>query len=164
MFQFLLVVVMTYVVFSNFVPKLQDSKSMCGILAFIIGMFTMFSPIAGRTISLAMPALALLIIFLVFMLITFYAMGHKEDVILGVLQHKRYDYINIIIIVIVIAIVGLSLGKAVSEEGGIGVQGEGTDQESEFYKTIFHPKILGMTFILLVAFFTIQRLGGKPTE
>jgi hypothetical protein len=39
------------------------------------------------------------------------------------------------------------------EEGGVA-----PGQESDFWKTLFHPKVLGMVIILLIGFFTISKL------
>jgi hypothetical protein len=63
-----------------------------------------------------------------------------------------------------------SLSAVVSEEvkftelaegqNATRITGEG--EQVGFWATLFHPKVLGLALILLIAMFTVQKLAAKP--
>jgi len=159
-FPFIFIVTILFVVFSKWTPLLKESKTLAGVCAFSVAVMTMFSPIAVRSISLAAPWFVLFVLFSTFVLIGFYSLGIKESSVVGVIASDRYSYIVILIVTLFLIIAIGSVSKAVSEQGGIGPEA-GSTQESEFYRTIFHPQILGVIFIMLVAFFTIMVVAKK---
>ena len=65
-------------------------------------------------------------------------------------------------VVVVIIIVGLIIGALsyIRDESNIPGNETGTDY-SKSTSVIFHPKVVGMIFVLLVAVFTIALLAGK---
>ncbi len=175
-FVFLLVFVLVYAVLQK-ARLLGDNKGMHALIAFVFGIISLFSNIAIKTIMTAAPWFVLLIIFLFFMLVAFMAMGIKEEGIVGVLKSDEYSYVRYWIAALIVIIALGSLSHVVAEEkggfpgyknasienatqalaGGPGAPA----QESDFWKTLFHPKILGAGAVLLIAMFTISRLTEK---
>lgn len=159
-FPFIFVTVILFAIFSKWFPLTKDNKTMAGILAFAFGVLTMFSPIAVRALSLAAPWFVLFLIFLTLLILGVLVVGVKYDTVVGVVSTERYSFISILIVIVIAVIAVGAVSKAISEQGGFG-PGEETGQEGEFYRTIFNPNVLGLVFILLIAFFTIQQLGRK---
>ena len=54
----------------------------------------------------------------------------------------------------------LAAGGNVSAAQAAATRGEA--EEVGFWATLFHPKVLGLALILLIAMFTIQKLASKP--
>jgi len=46
-------------------------------------------------------------------------------------------------------------------QGNVSVE-KVQEQEYGFWQTLFHPKILGMALVLLIAFFTIKYMSEAP--
>jgi len=159
-FPFIFVLVILYAIFSQWFPLLKGNKTMSALLAFSFAVLTMFSPIAVRSLSLAAPWFVLFIMFLALVLVGVHVLGVSEKNVIDVVTSERYSFIPILVVVVLVVIGLGGVSKAISEEGGFG-PGEQTSQEADFYNTIFHPKVLGLIFIMLIAFFTIQTLGRK---
>jgi len=160
-FPFIFMFTILFVIFSKFTPFFKDSKTISGVLAFVVAVMAMFSPIAVQSIQMMAPWFVLMFMFLILTLIGLYTIGFQESDVLGVLGNKDYEFI-LIIIIIVFVIIGIgSVGKAVADQGGFGT-GVNEGQEAEFYQTIFNSKVLGMIFIMMTAFFTIMMLARRP--
>lgn len=168
-FPFLLVLVLVYALLVKI--KFFKGNNIPMFLAFLMAVIFSFSTIARETINTAAPWLVLLFFFIVITMVSYMALGATSDDIRGVLTGGNYSWINIWVITILLIIVLGSLSAVVARHGGIG---EGTEavpinqttgepvaaseQESDFWQSLFHPKVLGLVFILLVSMFTIQRL------
>jgi hypothetical protein len=168
-FPFLLVIVIIYALlqFSKF---LGTNKGVHALIAFVIGITVLFSSTVRDSINIMAPWFVLLFIFIVFMLMAFKIFGTTDADIMGVLKEHNSAVWWIIAVAIVIT-VG-SLTYVVSSSGGFNLYGTpaanatGTGDaggvgQSSFWATLFHPKVLGLVFVLLVGMFTIQRLAAK---
>ena len=164
-FPFLLVLVMVYAIMST-TKIFGDSKGLYAFLAFVLAVFTLFSPVAVKTINTMAPWFVLLFIFSIFLLIAFQVFGVSQDKITSIVTSKRYGstfFYWVIALVLIIAIG--SLTSVLSEEKALETlsqTGNATvsadDEEFGFFQTIFHPKVLGMAVLLLIAVFTIRNL------
>lgn len=161
-FPFIFTLAITFAIFTQWVPVLKDNKTLAGIAAFSIAVMMMFSPIAVRSLTLAAPWFVIFTMFIILTLMGFYTMGIKESTVVSVVQSERWQFISIIIAVVFIGIAVGSVSKAVSEQGGFGPDVQ-QSQEAEFYNTIFNSKVLGMVFIMFIAFFTIMILGRRSS-
>lgn len=171
-FPFLFIFCITYAVLS-YSKILGDNKSISAIIAVALAFMSLFSDIVIETINTAAPWFVLLLIFTVFVLIGFMVLGVREADVVGVLRNPEYSFINwwIVALVIIIIIGSLSHTMAQKKGGYPPFTGEGNiteggdelpQQESDFWKTVFHPKILGLFALLMIAVFTINRLtSGK---
>ena len=175
-FPFLLVLVLVYALLSKI--KLFSSASVNAMIAFIVAVMFLMSPIVREIVNTAAPWFVLLFVFIVFSLVVYMALGPTESDILNVVKSSEYKYINYWILALILIITLGSLSYVLSNHGGFGTDlsaepipstgtGDGSvgspgsapaDQKEDFWQTIVHPKVLGMVFILLTAMFTIMRL------
>ena len=169
---FVLVVVYALLEATKF---LGENKAIHAMIALILAFMVSFSGLAVDTINSMAPWFVILFIFIVFGMLAFQSFGWETDDILSTLVRKDQRYIISIIGVIVLMIGLGSLLTQISNRGGVGVVtgsdnvttsvSSGTSQQSaEFYKTLFHPKVLGMVFVLLVMTFAISKITTKPFD
>ncbi len=175
-FSFLFVLVIVYGIVS-YTKLFGESKAIHGLVALLLAISLLFSPTVRGVINLMAPWFVLLFIFAVFMILAFKVFGTSNEDIMGVLKSKEYNYIIwwVVSIALVIGLGSLShvtfgagqtpeaastVGNVTAREAG-ETGGAGT---SSFFKVITHPKILGMTLILLIGAFTIQKLAVTPQK
>ncbi len=171
-FPFLFVFAVVYGLLS-YTKFLGDNKAVHSMIAVVLAIMTLFSEVVVQTINTAAPWFVLLIVFMVFLMLGFMILGVREADFLGVLRDREYQFVIWWIIALIIVIVVGSMSHTISErKGGYPPYGpgenatleEGEDaltQESDFWETLFHPKILGMFVLLLIAFFTVSKLTQK---
>jgi len=125
------------------------------ILGLIVGFFVLLSPIVSASIRYMAPwfAVFLILIMIVTVLIKSFGAGDLSSI-----AHLR-------VIVIVIIVGGFLLGFAAFLREQTPLPGEnGTEMDySNTVHVLFHPKILGMIFLLIVSVFTIALLAGKTS-
>ncbi len=174
-FPFMFIFAVMYGLLSSIKPFGDDKGAVNVTIAAVLAFMSLFSGIVTDTINLAAPWFVLFIIFLLFIIIGFMVLGAKEADIFGVLQNPEYSYLGWWIVAIVLIIVIGSLSQVIAEKkGGYPPYGPGSNislaeetggelqtQESDFWKTIFHPKVLGFVALMLIAFFTISKLTTK---
>ena len=159
----------------QYVKFLGDNKAIHAIIALVIAISVSFSDIIVATINKMVPWFILLFIFILFGLLAYKSVGFSDEQIMSALTARPQRWIIMWIGFIALGIFLASLTSEVSERGGIGVygventtvetasSGEAPQQTEEFYKTMFHPKILGVMFLLILMMFTITRLVVPPS-
>ncbi|MBW2999349.1 hypothetical protein KY339_01645 [Candidatus Woesearchaeota archaeon] len=169
-FAMVLIIAIVYAIlqFTNF---LKAGKGVHGLIAIIIGLLMLISPDIMKVVMLMIPWFVLMFIFIILLLLGYMLFGAKEADFLHVLKTDRTVVWVILIICIVIIISVLSqvysqrfLTAEEGEDVGEGAAAEGVATASyskNVAATIFHPKILGMIFIALVAVFTIGILTAE---
>lgn len=171
LFPFLFVLVVVYAILSR-TEWLKEKQTIAFLLAFMLAVMTLFSTIAVKTINRMAPWFVLLLVFSILILVAYQAFGIQEKSIVETLTGKDYGGTFAYWVLALMLIIGLgSLSAVVSEEvaftklaaGENATQVTGEAEEVGFWATIFHPKVLGLTLILLIAMFTIQRLSAKPS-
>jgi len=159
LFPFLFIVTVVYALLVRM--DFFKNNTWAAVIAFALAMVTSFSPIAVSAINYMAPWIVLVVVMLVLILLAVTAVGATHENIVAVITDKDYDYI-IFIIIGVVLLIGLgSFAKAVSDAGGFGVPVDASAQEIAFYNTIFHPQVLGLILIMIIAFFTMNRIAGK---
>lgn len=153
---------------------LGGSKAIHAMIALMFAFLVSFSDIAVDTINSMAPWFVILFMFIIFSMLTFQAFGADKDQILSVLVRKDYRWVLNMIGAVVLVIVLGSLLTQISKRGGVGIYGLGNEtvessqatgqQSQEFYKTLFHPKVLAVVFILLVMVFAISKITVKPLD
>jgi len=169
LFPFLLVLVLSYAIFSKTIFK--DKPGVAALLSFILAILTITSGIAQKTINLMAPWFVLFLIFGILLIIAFMSFGVGEDSIKEVITGSKYGRQFFWWVLGIMIIIGFgSLFAVVNEEiditklhsGGLGntttVEGAEQAADADFWGAIFHPKILGMVVVMLVAYFTISQL------
>jgi hypothetical protein len=150
-----------------------DNKGLHALIALIVGLLVIMVPDITSIISIMIPWFTLLFIFILFLLVAYKIFGATDSDILSVLKVDNVVIWVIIIVAIVIVIASFSsvygqkmLEKTTGESGNASGRVSTSDTGTTSYgsnvsATFFHPKVLGMIFILLVAVFTIALLAMK---
>jgi len=162
-FPFLLVLVLVYAVLSM-TDWFKEKKAWAALIAIIAAFMTLMSPIAIKTVNMMAPWFVLFVVFAILFILAFMMFGYKQEDITKFVTEGEFG-IGIWVMSIIIIIGVGSLVAVVNEEVGFAkLAGENVTAaerptgEFGFWQTIFHPKILGMVLILLVAFFTIRQM------
>lgn len=170
-FPFLFLMVFLYAVLSRF-KIFEDKPAFSAIIAFALSIMGMMSSILVRTINLMAPWLVLLIIFIVMVLLAYQAFGIEEGTIIDIITGEKYGETFSWTVIVIVTIIFLgSLTSAISEQhgfqrlqaGGISPEklGEPGSEREDFFRTIFHPKVLGIVLLMLIALVTIQRISSE---
>ncbi|MBD3313963.1 hypothetical protein GF345_05970 [Candidatus Woesearchaeota archaeon] len=171
-FSLIFVIAIIYGIFSMG-KVFGDNKGLHALIALVVGLLVIMVPDITNIIAVMIPWFTLLFIFILFLLITYKIFGATDSDIMSVLRVDNVVIWVIIIIAIVIVIASFSnvYGQKLLESG----DGETVDADdtasidstasssfgSNVSATFFHPKVLGMLFILIVAVFTISLLAMK---
>lgn len=160
-FPFLLVLVLVYA-FLMFSEWFKEHKGIAGVVAVVLAFMTLMSDIAIKTINMMAPWFVLFVIFAIMFTLAFMMFGFDIKYISKFIEGGEFN-IGIWVLAIM-AIIGIgSLFTVVNEEIGFGelVSQNATGAASQgynFWPTLFHPKILGMVLVLLIAVFTIRQI------
>src|SRR3989344_1154605 len=147
-----------------------DNKGLHALIALIVGLLVIMVPDITKIIAVMIPWFTLLFIFILFLILAYKIFGASDEDVLSVLKVDHVTIWVIIIIAIVIVIASFSNvygQKLLESPGGNDTRvasdvGTATGSFSQNVgATFFHPKVLGMIFILLVAVFTISLLAMK---
>ncbi len=168
-----------------------DNKILSGIIGLVIALiFVLIAPLTKVVLIIA-PWFSILFIFLVFMIVVFKIFGASDDNITSVIKHHYTMQWTLIIICLIIAVGALAavFGQQ-SLEGGYGQPGSSSetvsiDQSGEVITvgapgaqyqgqttagssygknlaaTLYHPKTLGVVFMLIIAALAGAMLTGK---
>ena len=133
------------------------------IVSLVVSFLFILTPGASELINLATPWFFVLFFLIIFVVLTFMMVGVKEESIVKAFQDNL-----VIWVILIIAIVGV-FGFAVSQVFGPTVQGiygnsTSTDDgfEGQLGKILFHPRVLGMFFLLTIASFAVRLISKKP--
>jgi hypothetical protein len=168
-FTFLFVLVLVYAILSK-VKIFGDRKGLDALIAFLAALIVLFSDTVRQSIMTMAPWFVLFFFFLIFMSIAYMIFGAKTEDIFSTM--KKYSSIFYWILAIGVMIWLGSMTTVIAQKGGVGMTGSQTvvnattgevaagNQQSAFWATITHPKVLGLALILLIGTFTIQRLAS----
>jgi hypothetical protein len=168
LFPFLFVLVLVYAILST-VKVFGDRRGLDALIALLAAILTIFSDTVRLTIERMAPWFVLFFFFLIFVSIAFMIFGAKTEDIFSAMKSNRTIFYWILAICVMIWLG--SLTTVLSERGGVGVlsaqstvnatpeQVAAGSQQSQFWATITHPKVLGLALILLIATFTVARLA-----
>lgn len=184
LFAFLLVWIITYGILTySKIFKLELNAR--ALIAVVIAVLTLTAPRILDIIVMITPWFSLGFIFITFVLLGLMALGISSEQISkyingdGVASTARY-WVIILGAVILLASLGLTYFSGdpgeINEEGassgqsgslnanfdpatGTTVGDVGGTGQNEVVATIFHPKMLGMLFIMLLAVFTVLQLA-----
>ena len=169
-FPLLLIFCLVYAMFSYTKILGQQREGLNAMVAIVLALMSLLSEVVIETINVAAPWFVLMLIFTLFLMMAFMIIGIREADILKLIKDPEYNFVSWWIVVMVIIIIGGSLSQVLSDkQGGYppftsednATIEEGTSQESAFWETIFHPKILGLVAIMLIAFVTITKLTSS---
>lgn len=163
-FPFLLILIFTYVFLSK-TSWLKGKEAVAFIIAFVLALMTLLSPIAVQTINMMAPWIILFFIFILFLLMAYQTLGVPEANITEIITKSKYASEIFWWILIVMLIIGIgSLASVLSHREATYIGTELTEEiapteETGFWQIVSEPKVLGVALILLIAMFTIQKLA-----
>ncbi|MEA3429877.1 MAG: hypothetical protein U9R08_01255 [Nanoarchaeota archaeon] len=170
-FSFLFPVFFVFVVVYALLERyklLGDNKGVHALIAASLGGILLFSKSALNIVTILSPWFIIFIIFLIFLFMLFMMFGVKEKDFLETIKDNKLAHWSII--VVAIFMLAAAVGKtffAAAPEGttGLGqafVQGTTSGVgEAAFWLTLFHPKVLGVVFVLLIGMFAVRMLTGN---
>lgn len=131
-----------------------DNKNLNSFFSFIVAVLFMFVGPAWKIVSIMTPWFVVLFILIIFMLLIFMVLGVESSKII----ETAWDNAALfwVLFFVGLAIFGYALSQMYGEEiqsvyGG-EEEGEGaTGLAGDIFKIIFHPKILGIVLILVIA-------------
>jgi len=132
------------------------NKALAALAALVIALLTLFSPIALSTVNFVAPWFGVLALMATLLLVGFKMMGVNLE------GSSMKAGATILILLIVLVALGSSIRNNSKLPGdNVTSTGEYEDVSYTGKNVIFHPKVLGMIAILLVAIFTIGLLVSK---
>jgi len=169
-FTFILVTVIIYAFLSKTDYFKDERRVFAAIIALVVGVLTLTSNLIIQTVNLMAPWFVLLIIFSMFMMLAFMMFGFSLDNIRDFIKSGNFGVGNWVMWTVVIIGVGslvyvldqqTGFGE-LTQDGNVSAKAVAQEQEYGFWQTLFHPKILGMALVMLVAFFTIKYMSEAP--
>ncbi len=179
LFPFILVWVVVYSIL-QWREVLGKNQSLHAIIALVLAIMTALSKPVVALIQYMAPWFAMLLIFSLFIILFLKFFGVSDSAIKDAFE-KSDDarFLTYWIIVISVIVFAGAVGKVFFAGESVYVGGQtGTvlqsvasgnasylgvataSGEANFAATLFHPKVLGMLFIMVVAAFTIKLLSG----
>ncbi|RMF55236.1 hypothetical protein D6745_02785 [Candidatus Woesearchaeota archaeon] len=163
-FPFLLVFVALYAVLINTKPFGGEKKGIYALISFCIAVLVLFSKTAIALVETMIPWFVVFFIVILLTMMAFTFLGAKESDMISAL--KSHGTLKNWLVTIAIAIVIISfaqvLGQPLLEKGkggGTVESPQGPTSTGSFSEnlgnTLFHPKVLGFAFIILLSTFTI---------
>ncbi|MFH2028107.1 MAG: hypothetical protein ABIJ08_03140 [Nanoarchaeota archaeon] len=141
----------------QYTKVLGENQGVNIIVGLLIGLFVLFSPLATGIVQNIAPWFAVLFIFAIFAVAGMRVMGATDADIAGAGQLK--------LLLGILAVIVIFVGALSYIRGEVSVPGD--NETSVDYSrpsaVIFHPNILGVIFIGLVATFTIALLASRRT-
>ena len=156
-FVFVLVLLAIYAVFA-YNNAFGGAKWIAWIIGLVVAIFVILSDLLSGLIQSITPWFAVVFIFVIFIAMASKVFGASTADI------AEYKWILFAVIVIVFIVGGLMyIRKEVNVPGDLDENGNEIKEDSYITTSnfIFHPKVMAIIFILLVAVFTIALLAGK---
>lgn len=155
-----------------------DKKGLHSIIALCLAVMMLFIPGVVQVVSMMAPWVVVLLLFIVFLMVLFMAMGVKWDQVVKYASGEfevAHWFLLILMIIIFIGSIGSVYGNSMLPFSGGKVAAGNITQMNEdgTYSTdtgefnqnvgsvIFHPKVLGLLFVLMVGALAIKLLSGK---
>ena len=149
----------------------ETDRGIHSLIAVCVAGMLLFSPQMIDMINFMAPWFVLLILFILFLLMIFRFAGTPEKDVIAVMS--KWDTIHWFILIFGIIIVIAAAGK-VYGPGLLSLSANGTPAQEianvtpktpetfgeNVWAVIFHPKIVGLLFILLIASFTVRLMAG----
>jgi len=157
-FVFMLVFVIFYSVLLK-TKILGNNKGLISLASFSVSLLFVVTQAATEFVQLITPWFVVLIIVSMCFLLIFMFLGVKPDAIAEAVSNEGTAWV---IIIILIVLLGLALTKVVGPGIAAITQGEGVEEAGfmgQIGMIIFHPKILGVLFILVMASYAIKGIS-----
>jgi len=151
-----------------------QNKGLQVIVSFVVALMVLIVPDVNALITTMVPWFTVVFIFILFLLIAYKIFGATDADIMGAVRSNSVIVwiVGILFVIIVLAAFGSVYGQRLlpttSNNSSTNIlPGEGGSTSTSDYNqnvaaTFFHPKILGMLFILILGVFTVAILAIRP--
>tara|TARA_Y100000310_G_C20650618_1_gene799215 strand:- start:1391 stop:1939 length:549 start_codon:yes stop_codon:yes gene_type:complete len=139
-----------------------DNKMINWAIALCIALLFVVVPELSEILSTITPFFVILFIFLILVILVFLFMGYQGDFILDIITKNQI--IAWTIILISLGILGYAVSMVYGDQIHDLTSGETTDEENlgnVVGQIIFHPKVLGVGIILLMAALIVRFVSGS---
>ena len=124
------------------------------VISFATAMLIFIVPEANVVITLFTPWMALLTLLLIFIFVFFMFLGVKEKTLVDVASGGTFAFWMVLIVAILFLVaLTKAYGPFLMVDQNVGFWGS-------VKRVIFHPKTLGVLFVLTIAAYTIRYLGS----
>ncbi|MBM3200685.1 hypothetical protein FJZ53_07125 [Candidatus Woesearchaeota archaeon] len=137
---------------------LGENKGLIALASFVVAILFLMTRSASDFIQITMPWFVVLLVVAMCLMIIFMFLGVKPDTIASAITQEGNVWI---ILIILFVLLGLALTKVMGPS--IAAITQGDTSEAGFMGTVgaimFHPKILGAMFILLVSAYAVKAVS-----
>ncbi len=143
---------------------LTDSKGIHAIIAIALAFLSLASKGMIQIITTLSPIFVVIFIFILLLLMVYKIFGMEDSWIKNVIQDEndatlRYFLLIVLLVIFVSVIASVYSGELLSYTSS---NTTGTSAvTTNIGATIFHPKVLGLIFVMLIGVFTIQFMTKK---
>lgn len=183
-FAFLLVWIILFAVLEKTALLGKERKGLNSLLALVIAFLVLAASNVLNLVSFVVPWFIVMIIVGLLIIFTIRTFGADEDSIIKAIKGDVYPYVIVIAIVILLFGLGSAFGQSALNLGGGGSGSGNTGTNGNYsnlceggecpqtntnsfsnnlFNTIFHPKVVGMIFIMLVGVFLLVFLTKKES-
>jgi hypothetical protein len=153
LFAFIFVWLIVYAMLT-YTKALGGNQLINALIGLIIGLFALFSPTVTGAIIYIAPWFALIFVFVMLVMVAGNMFGAGADI--GGSPAFKGGILALLVVVLVV-------GVLIYAREQMEVPEEITEKSdfSKITNVLFHPKFIGMVFILVVAVFTVGLLASK---
>ncbi len=164
-FALIFVFLIVYIVMEGS-KMLGDNKGIHALLALTVAFFVAMSPPITKLIIFMSPWFVVMIVFIVFLFVIGKFAGFTEENILGAFGGNQGAFWWVVFFAGLILTFALSnvFGQQLLEGAGgetAAVNATKSAFTQNLSNAIFHPKVLGLLLILLIASFTVRLMAEK---
>ncbi|HII14969.1 MAG TPA: hypothetical protein HA362_01540 [Nanoarchaeota archaeon] len=137
------------------------NKGLNALIAFAIAFLFILTPDLLGIVKIMTPWFTILFVFVIMIVLLFMFVGVKESVITEAITDKGAWIIIVICVIILIYAMTQVYGSQIQNINTDGNLTEsGTSVTSQIGKVIFHPRVLGMFLLLLIAAQAIRTIAA----
>ncbi len=145
-----------------------DNKGLNSIVAFALGLLFILTPELMKLVSIFTPWFILLFIFVLMIVLLFLFIGVNEETVVSVFSERSMVWI-IVIVAVTIFIYAMTQVYGTQIHEIYGGANNVTDVASSglnenIGKILFHPRILGVIMILLIAAQVVRFIAGAKKD
>jgi len=189
-FTFILVWIIVYALLEKTKAFGEDKKGLNGIVAISIAVLVLASKFALGFVNFVVPWFLILVVVVFLILFVFRVFGVSEESFISAGKGKARMWVITIAVIILLFGLGSVFGQTALEKGtgttsntngdssnvdsgnsvgdssdsAVTLEGESTDTPSfttNLYNTLFHPKVLGLLFLLVVGILALVFLTER---
>ncbi len=158
-FVFILVLLAIYAIFT-YSNAFGGAKWIAWLIALVIAIFVILSDLLSGLIQHIAPWFAVVFIFAIFITVASKVFGATET------DMGEYKWVLFVVLVVVFVVGSFAyIRNNINVPGDVDADGNEI-KDSDYVTTsnfLFHPKMMGIIFVLLVAVFTTALLAGKTS-